>query len=174
MSVAIASNKSPQRAVFLHLLHVSIDDNPIESLDINKDQFPRLKKIKCGSSKLKFLGFELLQITHGLEKEYDSGLTINLVPEFRNCLLLPPFSVITTDGTRDAKGEIQRYLKRPDLYLNQIKDIALRLEGLQWLVKNFPSFETFFLIKTGRYSGKFTRTAQSNSDQPVFQGNGMP
>ena len=41
--------------------------------------------------------------------------------------------------------EIQRYLKRPDLYLDEIKDIALRLEGLQWLVKNFPSFGTFSL-----------------------------
>ena len=130
---------------FVHLYHLSIDDNPIESLDINRDQFPELKEVKCGSNKLKFLGFELLQITHGFEKEHDIGLTITLVPEFRNCLILPPFFVIAADGSRDTKVEIQRYLERPDLYLNYIKDVAQRLEGLQWLVKNFPSFETFSL-----------------------------
>ena len=130
---------------FGHLRHLAIDDNPIESLDINRDQFPGLKEIKCGSNELKFLGFELLQIAHGLEKEHDTGITITFVPKFRTCLLLPPFSVIAADGSRDTKVEIQRYLKRPDLYLEKIKDIALRLKGLQWLVKNFPSFQTFSL-----------------------------
>ena len=97
--------------------------------------------------KLKFLGFELLQITRGFgedsEKEHDIGLTITLVPEYKNFLLLPPFSVISGDGVKSTKVKIQSYLKNPDLYLNQIENIALKLEGLQWLVKNFPSFETF-------------------------------
>ena len=91
---------------------------------------------------LRFLGFDLLRKTKTVyqDESEEKGLTITVVPEFETDLILPPSYVVSAGST-----EIQKYLHSPESYLNNIKDITLRLEALKWVIQNFQCSESFSL-----------------------------
>ena len=136
------------KGTFPKLKTLAIDQNPIKTLTFAKKQLPLLRNLKCGSSDLKFIGFEILTDTvwdhtgHSDNEHLNDTLKITLLQEFEKDLFMPPMREILENDE-----EKRKYLQTPELYLQYIEKVESRFEALMWLLDSGHSFETFSLAE---------------------------
>ena len=115
---------------FARLKSLAIENNRLVVVDFDRDIFPKLETLTCGSGECRFINFSVLQ------EVLSGSLTLELSPG-TNLLLPPKASLDSTDSLRE-------YVNGPERFLNHLprRDAV---NSLMWLLaestSNFVSFD---------------------------------
>ena len=119
---------------------ISVDPEVLESWQIG-DTREDAVIIRCGSKYTKFISFELLKLVQTDE------LQIEVKSAFRDTLLMPPYSILTSPS-------LGQFIVNPDHYLNVVKETKDMQDILEWLFRTENiELETTFALSNPLCSG---------------------
>ena len=115
------------------LEHFIIEKNPIKIIDFDLNNFPSLSHLKFGSKQTRYVKYSLLKdiLQQSVSLEISDDAT-NLVFPGR-------------DHTK--KEDLLKLRESPEIAIEEISDITYKVEFLEWLCFEIPSFKSFRLNK---------------------------
>ena len=120
----------------LHPLEkLDIRDNPIEEINVDKESYPMLSYLTCGSPNTYYISFSLMM---AMSK---SNVTVEVSKPYKNFLLIPSAAELD-----DAKCALAAFLKEKIINIKRISDVQQRHNAfLSLLKKKHVQFSTLVL-----------------------------
>ena len=111
--------------VELHPLEtLDLSDNPIEEINIDKESYPVLRRLVCGSPNTHYISFPLMTAMS------QSSITVQILEPYKKYLLIPSAAELD-----DAKGALVAFLEETVINLERIADVQERHSAFLWLLK---------------------------------------